>query len=154
MEKTLMHTCCAPCSVACIHQLRSEGIEPVSYWFNPNIHPYQEYKARRDTLMAYAPTIGMELIVQEDYGLRDFCSAVAGDIDHRLRPLLYGAAGADGPLCRREQLFQLHLHPVRQSLPAARADGGDRRGDGPPLRREVPVPGFPPRLPRRTAGGP
>ena len=42
MEKTLMHTCCAPCSVACIHQLRSEGIEPVSYWFNPNIHPYQE----------------------------------------------------------------------------------------------------------------
>ena len=73
MEKTLMHTCCAPCSVACIHQLRSEGIEPVSYWFNPNIHPYQEYKARRDTLIAYAPTIGMELIVQEDYGLRGFC---------------------------------------------------------------------------------
>ena len=83
MEKTLMHTCCAPCSVACIHQLRSEGIEPVSYWFNPNIHPYQEYKARRDTLMAYAPTIGMELIVQEDYGLREFCRAVAEDIDHR-----------------------------------------------------------------------
>ena len=83
MEKTLMHTCCAPCSVACIHQLRSEGIEPVSYWFNPNIHPYQEYKARRDTLMAYAPTIGMELIVQENYGLRDFCRAVAGDIGRR-----------------------------------------------------------------------
>ena len=83
MEKTLMHTCCAPCSVACIHQLRSEGIEPVSYWFNPNIHPYQEYKARRDTLMAYAPTIGMELIVQKDYGLREFCRAVAEDIDHR-----------------------------------------------------------------------
>ena len=83
MEKTLMHTCCAPCSVACIHQLRSEGIEPVSYWFNPNIHPYQEYKARRDTLMAYAPTINMELIVQEDYGLRDFCRAVAEDIPGR-----------------------------------------------------------------------
>ena len=49
--KTLMHTCCAPCSVSCIRQLRSEGIEPVSYWFNPNIHPYQEYKARRDTLV-------------------------------------------------------------------------------------------------------
>ena len=25
MEKTLMHTCCAPCSVSCIQQLRSEG---------------------------------------------------------------------------------------------------------------------------------
>ena len=75
MEKTLMHTCCAPCSVSCIQQLRSEGIEPVAYWYNPNIHPYQEYKARRDTLMAYAPTIGMELIVQENYGLREFCRA-------------------------------------------------------------------------------
>ena len=62
MEKTLMHTCCAPCSVSCIQQLRSEGIEPVAYWYNPNIHPYQEYKVRRDTLMAYAPTIGMELL--------------------------------------------------------------------------------------------
>ena len=79
----LMHTCCAPCSVSCIRQLRGEGIEPVSFWYNPNIHPYQEYKARRDTLMAYAPAIGMKLIVREDYGLRDFCRAVCGDIDHR-----------------------------------------------------------------------
>ena len=70
MTKTLLHTCCAPCSVACIQLLRAEGIEPVSYWYNPNIHPYQEYKARRDTLMAYAPSVGVELIVQEDYGLR------------------------------------------------------------------------------------
>ena len=83
MTKTLLHTCCAPCSVACIQLLRAEGIEPVSYWYNPNIHPYQEYKARRDTLMAYAPSVGVELIVQEDYGLRDFCRAVAEDIHRR-----------------------------------------------------------------------
>ena len=83
MEKTLMHTCCAPCSVSCIELLRSQNIEPVAYWFNPNIHPYQEYKARRDTLVAYAPSIGMELIVQENYVLRDFCRAVCDDIDHR-----------------------------------------------------------------------
>ena len=71
MNKTLLHCCCAPCSVSCIQTLRAEGIEPVGLWYNPNIHPYQEYKARRDTLMAYAPTIGMELIVLEEYGLRD-----------------------------------------------------------------------------------
>ena len=85
MEKTLLHCCCAPCSVSCIQLLRAQGIEPVGYWYNPNIHPYQEYKARRDTLMAYAPSIGMELIVEEDYGLRDFVRAVADDIDHRCR---------------------------------------------------------------------
>ena len=83
MEKTLMHTCCAPCSVSCIELLRGQGIEPVAYWFNPNIHPYQEYKARRDTLMAYAPSVGMELIVQEHYGLREFCWAVCDDVDRR-----------------------------------------------------------------------
>ncbi len=83
MTKTLLHTCCAPCSVSCVEQLRTEGIEPVSYWFNPNIHPYQEYKARRDTLIGYAEQISMELIVQENYGLREFTCAVAEDIAHR-----------------------------------------------------------------------
>ena len=83
MKKTLLHCCCAPCSVSCIQTLRSEGIEPVGLWYNPNIHPYQEYRARRDTLMAYAPSVNMELIVLEEYGLRDFVRAVSEDIDHR-----------------------------------------------------------------------
>lgn len=29
--KLLLHICCAPCSVACIRQLRGEGIEPVGF---------------------------------------------------------------------------------------------------------------------------
>ena len=83
MERVLLHTCCAPCSLSCIDPLRSEGIEPVAFWYNPNIHPWKEYQARRDCLLAYAPTIGMEVRVQEDYGLKDFVRHVAGDIDHR-----------------------------------------------------------------------
>ena len=85
MPNTLLHCCCAPCSVRCIEDLRSEGIEPTAYWYNPTIHPYQEYKARRDTLISYAPTINMALIVDEDYGLRPFVQAVANDIEHRCR---------------------------------------------------------------------
>ena len=81
--KLLLHTCCAPCSVYCVESLRAEGIEPVSFWYNPNIHPYQEYKARRNTLKDYAASIGLSLIVREDYGLRPFVRAVAADIDHR-----------------------------------------------------------------------
>ena len=83
MEKTLMHVCCAPCSVSCITTLRQEGIEPVGFWYNPNIHPYMEYAARRDCLVDYAKRVGMSLYVQEDYGLRDFCRAVWDDMDHR-----------------------------------------------------------------------
>lgn len=78
-----MHTCCAPCSLSCIQPLRDEGIEPVAFWYNPNIHPWTEYKARRDCLLDYAPTIGMEVRVQEDYGLRSFTKAVAGNLDAR-----------------------------------------------------------------------
>ena len=83
MESVLLHSCCAPCSVYCVDALRQEGVEPTSLWFNPNIHPYQEYKARRDTLMGYAPTVGMELIVAEDYGLKEFCRAVGDHLDDR-----------------------------------------------------------------------
>ena len=83
MTSVLMHTSCAPCSLSCIDPLRAEGIEPVAFWYNPNIHPWKEYEARRDCLLAYAPTIEMQVIVDEDYGLRTFVEHVASDIDHR-----------------------------------------------------------------------
>ena len=81
--KLLLHTCCAPCSVYCIKSLRQEGIEPTVYWFNPNIHPYTEYKARRDTLKEYTARIGVQAIFEENYGLRDFCKNVINDLNNR-----------------------------------------------------------------------
>lgn len=81
--KLLLHTCCAPCSVYCIKSLRGEGIEPVVYWFNPNIHPYIEYKTRRDTLKEYTKSIGINAIFDENYGLREFCKNVVDDLENR-----------------------------------------------------------------------
>ena len=81
--RLLLHICCAPCSVYCIESLRAEGISPTGFWYNPNIHPYQEYKSRRDTLLAYAPQVELPLVVEECYGLRPFVQAVSGDIEHR-----------------------------------------------------------------------
>ena len=80
---TLLHICCAPCSNMCIETLRAEGIEPVGYWYNPNIHPFTEYRSRRNCLREYAETIGMSLIERNDYGLRPFVRAVAEDISGR-----------------------------------------------------------------------
>lgn len=82
-KKILMHTCCAPCSVYCIDSLRSEGIEPTIFWYNPNIHPYIEYKTRRDCLKDYAEKVGVEAIFIEDYGLDEFCKNVVSDIPNR-----------------------------------------------------------------------
>lgn len=81
--KLLMHTCCAPCSVYCIDSLRSENIEPTLFWYNPNIHPYIEYKTRRDCLTDYADQVNVELIIKEEYGLDEFCKNVITDLDNR-----------------------------------------------------------------------
>ena len=81
--KLLLHICCAPCSIMCIETLRGEGIEPVGYWNNPNIHPFTEYRARRNTLQEYAKTIGLELITDGAYGLRPFLTEVGGNFDGR-----------------------------------------------------------------------
>ena len=79
----LLHICCAPCSNMCIETLRGDGIEPVGFWYNPNIHPFTEYRARRNCLREYARDIGLKLLEQNDYGLRPFVREVAGDIDGR-----------------------------------------------------------------------
>ena len=87
--KLLMHTCCAPCSVYCIDSLRNEGIEPTVYWYNPNIHPYTEYKARRDCLKDYTASINVNAIFEEDYGLKNFCKNVIGNLETRCTDYCY-----------------------------------------------------------------
>ncbi len=87
--KLLMHTCCAPCSVYCIESLRDEGIEPVLYWYNPNIHPYMEYKARRDTLKKYANSIGISAVFEEEYGLKEFCKNTINKLEDRCTTYCY-----------------------------------------------------------------
>ena len=81
--KLIMHTCCAPCSVYCIESLRKENIEPTLYWYNPNIHPYMEYKARRDSLKEYSKTIDIQVVFEEEYGLKEFCKNTINDIKNR-----------------------------------------------------------------------
>lgn len=81
--KTLLHICCAPCANQCIDVLRADGHELTGYWYNPNIHPFTEYRSRRNCVQEYAVSIGLPLLMKNDYGLRPFVRAVAQDIEHR-----------------------------------------------------------------------
>ncbi|MGE4276832.1 MAG: epoxyqueuosine reductase QueH [Lawsonibacter sp.] len=81
--KILLHACCAPCANRPIEVLRQEGMEVTGFWYNPNIHPYTEYQARKATLEAYAKEIGMKLIIGGTYDLRTFVTNVADNIDGR-----------------------------------------------------------------------
>lgn len=87
--KLLLHTCCAPCSVYCIKTLRAENIEPTLFWYNPNIHPYSEYKARRDCLVNYAEQKQVQLVVEDAYGLDEFCKNVIDKLGTRCEDYCY-----------------------------------------------------------------
>jgi len=69
--------------------LREEKIEPTLYWYNPNIHPYMEYKARRDCLVEYAKKINANLVLQDAYGLDEFCKNVVDKITTRCQDYCY-----------------------------------------------------------------
>ena len=81
--KTLLHVCCAPCANMCIDTLRQDGQDLTAYWYNPSIHPFTEYRSRRNCLRDYAASIALPLVERDEYGLRPFVRAVAEDIDGR-----------------------------------------------------------------------
>jgi predicted adenine nucleotide alpha hydrolase (AANH) superfamily ATPase len=83
--KLLLHCCCAPCAVQCAATLRSEGIEPELFWYNPNIHPYTEYSQRRDSLSLFAANENLKLAMTDEYGLRFFLSEVFPDTGQRCK---------------------------------------------------------------------
>lgn len=76
-KKILLHTCCAPCSSAIIEFLLSHGVEPVIYYCNPNIYPYEEYLKRKDECTRYAESLGLE-IVDADYDHEEWLDYIKG----------------------------------------------------------------------------
>jgi len=53
------------------------------YWYNPNIHPFQEYQSRLASLKALADELHIDAIIEDDYGLRKFVRMVSDDIEGR-----------------------------------------------------------------------
>ncbi len=74
--KLLLHICCGPCSIYPVKILRRRGYELTGHWYNPNIHPYREYRKRLTTLEEYAEKIELPLFVHRDYEVKDFLRKV------------------------------------------------------------------------------
>ena len=60
-SKLLLHACCAPCSIYVLQKL-SKDYDVTIYFYDPNIHPRQEYNLRCDELQKYAKKIGIKFI--------------------------------------------------------------------------------------------
>lgn len=76
-RRIVLHSCCAPCSAAIIEALLANDIEPVIFYFNPNIYPREEYITRRNECTRYAEMLGLE-IIDGDYDHNRWLDNVQG----------------------------------------------------------------------------
>jgi predicted adenine nucleotide alpha hydrolase (AANH) superfamily ATPase len=73
--KVLLHTCCAPCLIYPLEVLRSEGFEVEAYFYNPNIHPEEEYAKRKCAFLDFALAQSVKAHIPE-YRASDYRDAV------------------------------------------------------------------------------
>src|SRR6201996_503827 len=53
-DKLLLHSCCAPCSGEVMEALIASKINFTIFFYNPNIHPIQEYEIRKRENVRFA----------------------------------------------------------------------------------------------------
>jgi hypothetical protein len=68
--------CCAPCSIYPVRLLQDEGMRVFGFFYNPNIHPYQEFRRRMQTVQRFADSLGLEVIYRDEYDITSFVREV------------------------------------------------------------------------------
>lgn len=78
-----MHICCANCATYPVSVVKERGITVTGLWFNPNIHPFTEYKNRLDALRKLRQLWGLDIEYNDYYGLKEFLRNVVGSEENR-----------------------------------------------------------------------
>ena len=76
-DKLLLHSCCAPCSGEIIEAIAASDIKTTVYFYNPNIHPIDEYEIRKDENRRFCEKVGFECI-DGDYDKDNWFDRVKG----------------------------------------------------------------------------
>lgn len=76
-KKVLLHSCCAPCSGEVMEAIRASGIEFAIYFYNPNIHPKEEYELRKSENIRFAEKHGIPF-VDADYDTDNWFARAKG----------------------------------------------------------------------------
>ena len=79
MPNLLLHICCSPCLCHPLQALADEGFSVAGLWYNPNVHPYTEYAARRESLAKYADAKGLKVDYLDEYPLEQIVSLLSKD---------------------------------------------------------------------------
>ena len=75
-KKLLLHVCCAPCAPHVIEQLQ-QAFALTAFFYNPNIHPREEYARRLAEVERYCREHAIALVTGE-YDTERWFSAVQG----------------------------------------------------------------------------
>ncbi len=76
-EKVLLHSCCAPCSGEVMEAMQASGLDITIYFYNPNIHPREEYELRKSENIRFAEKMGVPFI-DADYDTDNWFERVKG----------------------------------------------------------------------------
>ncbi len=76
-EKLLLHSCCAPCSGEVMEALLASEIDFSIFFYNPNIHPIQEYEIRKQENIKFAEQHGIPFI-DADYDKDNWFARIKG----------------------------------------------------------------------------
>lgn len=60
--KVLLHICCSVCAASVVERLMCEGHKVTGFFYNPNIHPVDEYNKRLDAVREVARQFDFELV--------------------------------------------------------------------------------------------
>lgn len=73
----LLHSCCAPCSGDIMKRLLDSKIDYTIFFYNPNIHPHEEYLLRKEENMDFAKKYKIPFI-DADYNPRAWFNITKG----------------------------------------------------------------------------
>lgn len=76
-DKLLLHSCCAPCSGEVMEALIYSDIHFSIFFYNPNIHPVQEYEIRKNENISFAQKHGIPFI-DADYDKDNWFTRIKG----------------------------------------------------------------------------
>lgn len=76
-KKVLLHSCCAPCSGEVMEAMAASGIDYTIYFYNPNIHPREEYELRKSENIRFAEKEGIPFI-DADYDTDNWFARAKG----------------------------------------------------------------------------
>lgn len=76
-KKLLLHSCCAPCSGEVMEALFASDIDFAIFFYNPNIHPIQEYENRKQENIKFAEKHNIPFI-DADYDKDNWFERIKG----------------------------------------------------------------------------